>query len=270
MDGGAKQLEDASASSRRQPPAGPPAAADLKVDARGPEHVDDNRDAPAAANGDGRHPLVWLAVLKVGLMADPAWCSGDMHERARRLWLAFHRLESPDGQLGQMALETAPPCEPLDATLWKSINSVRDLWEQQPPATTTHTTLAAAALFLWQGCAQWPAQEDNSRKETCCCSCCPHQGSSWPDSTLLQAITASECEVSADKCTRCQIDYDWGPGQAKLLHAVWATGPCQAAHCCSNLGKPWPWEGAELLLPLVLSNGLSWAALVRTGTSPCA
>ncbi|KAL3202113.1 hypothetical protein MRX96_042686 [Rhipicephalus microplus] len=97
MDGGAKQLEDASASSRRHPSAGPPAAADLKVDARGPEHVDDNRDAPAAANGDGRHPLVWLAVLKVGLMADPAWCSGDMHERARRLWLAF----PPTGAAGR-------------------------------------------------------------------------------------------------------------------------------------------------------------------------
>ncbi|KAH7975576.1 uncharacterized protein LOC119371814 [Rhipicephalus sanguineus] len=272
MGGGAKQLEDAAASSRRQPSAGPPtsAAADLTVDARGPEDVDDGCDAPAAANGDGHHPLVWLAILKVGLMADPAWCSGAIHERARRLWLAFHRLEPPDGHLRQMALETAPPWEPLAATLWKSITSVRDLWEQQPPVTTTHTTLAAAALFLWQGCAQWPAQEDNSRKDTCCCSCCPHQGSSCPDSTLLRAITASECEVSADKGTRCQIDYDWGLGQAKLLHAVWATGPCQATRCCPNLGKPWPWEGAELLLPLVLSQGLSWAALVRTDTAPCA
>lgn len=40
--------------------------------------------------------------------------------------------------------------------------------------------------------------------------------------------------------------------------------------CCPNVGKPWPWEGAELLLPLVLSHGLSWAALVRAGTAPCA
>ncbi|XP_050031849.1 uncharacterized protein [Dermacentor andersoni] len=286
MGGG--QLEDAAASSRRQQQsAGPPtsaAAADAALTADAPSRggreaaisLDgdggsgcDVPQATTTTSGDGNHPLVWLAILKVGLMADPAWCSGAMHERARRLWLAFHRLEPPDGQLRQMAVEAAPPWEPLAATLWKSITAVRDLWEQQPPATATHTTLAAAALFLWQGCTQWPANEGNRRRANCCCSCCPHQGPSWSDTTLLRA-TASDYEHPADKGTRWQMDYDWGLGQAKLLHAVWATGPCPATRCCPNLGKPWPWEGAELLLPLVLSHGLSWAALARAGTAPCA
>lgn len=279
MGGGAQQLEDAAASSRRQQQhsAGPPsAAADaaLKVDTRSPDEVDDGRgcDAPATTTnigGDGQHPLVWLAILKVGLMADTAWCSGDIHERARRLWLAFHRWEPPDRHLREMAGEAAPQCEPLTASLWKSIASVRDLWEQQPPAATTHTTLAAAALFLWHGCAQWPAHDDDNRRDTCCCSCCPHQGLSWPDATMLQ-LAATDYEDSEGKGPRWQTDYDWGLGQAKLLHAVWATAPCQAMRCCPSLGKPWPWEGAELLLPLVLSQGLSWAALVHTGTAPCA
>ncbi|KAH6923256.1 hypothetical protein HPB50_025559 [Hyalomma asiaticum] len=196
MGGGAQQLEDAAASSRRQQQhsAGPPsAAADaaLKIDTRSPDEVDDGRgcDAPATTTnigGDGQHPLVWLAILKVGLMADTAWCSGDIHERARRLWLSFHRWEPPDRHLREMAGEAAPQCEPLTASLWKSIASVRDLWEQQPPAATTHTTLAAAALFLWHGCAQWPAHDDDNRRDTCCCSCCPHQGLSWPNATMLQ------------------------------------------------------------------------------------
>ncbi|KAH7973415.1 hypothetical protein HPB49_000889 [Dermacentor silvarum] len=201
----------------------------------------------------------------------------------------------------EMAVEAAPPWEPLAATLWKSIAAVRDLWEQQPPATATHTTLAAAALFLWQECAHWPGHEGNSqqssfavnsRRATCCCSCCPHQGPSWSDAALLQA-TANDYELPTDKGPRWQMDYDWGLRQAKLLHgklansnsrtgwvtslrsscvcaAVWATSPCPAMRCCPNVGKPWPWEGAELLLPLVLSHGLSWAALVRAGTAPCA
>ncbi|XP_049513870.1 uncharacterized protein LOC119431557 [Dermacentor silvarum] len=294
MGGG--QLEDAAASSRRQQQhsAGPPssAAADaalLTADAlsRGGQEVAagggrdcDTPQATTTISGDGNHnhPLVWLAILKVGLLADPAWSSGDMHERARRLWLAFHRLEPPDGHLRQMAVEAAPPWEPLAATLWKSIAAVRDLWEQQPPATATHTTLAAAALFLWQECAHWPGHEGNSqqssfavnsRRATCCCSCCPHQGPSWSDAALLQA-TANDYELPTDKGPRWQMDYDWGLRQAKLLHAVWATSPCPAMRCCPNVGKPWPWEGAELLLPLVLSHGLSWAALVRAGTAPCA
>ncbi|KAH9363719.1 hypothetical protein HPB48_020453 [Haemaphysalis longicornis] len=41
-------------------------------------------------------PDFWLALLQVSLMADTVWCSGAIHDQARRVWLAFHRQEPPD------------------------------------------------------------------------------------------------------------------------------------------------------------------------------
>ncbi|XP_077496231.1 uncharacterized protein LOC144107119 [Amblyomma americanum] len=299
MSGG-PQLEDGAsrhhhtAAVRPSPPAPTKTTAETTAEARSPDlvaaatqsHHNEGCKAatsPVAAAGDGAHdaggPLVWLAILKVGLMADTAWCSGAIHDRARRLWLSFHRLQPPDGQLAQLAGEAAPPWEPLAATLWQSIAAVRAIWEQQPPAATKHTTLATATLFLWQ--AHWPPQalhelSKRAAGRRCCCSChcyChllhrAHFFGKRDAAALLRAL-AADYEMPADKGPWCQMDFNLGVGQAKLLHALWTSGPCTATQC-PCLGKPWSWEGAELLLPLMLSQGLSWAALVHAGSASCA
>lgn len=156
-----------------------------------------------------------------------------------------------------MAAEGTP--QPLAAALWRSIKAVRVLWEQPPAAT--HTT-TVAALFLWQGCAHWPSTAGYEGSKTACCN--QQAPSCWHDAGLLLRAQADDSKVSAHKVLRWQMDYDCGMGQAKLLQAVWTSGSCPA--CAGGIvGKPWAWERAELLLPLVLSQGLSWAALVRAG-----
>lgn len=55
--------------------------------------------------GDGSHcPHMCLAVVKLGLMADAVWSSGPdlLCERARHLWLAYHRHEPPGRYLRQL------------------------------------------------------------------------------------------------------------------------------------------------------------------------
>lgn len=207
-------------------------------------------------------PDIWLALVQLSLMADTVWCSGAIHDQARRVWLGFHRQGPPDAYLKKMAAQGTP--QPLAAALWRSIKAVRALWEQ-PPAPTHTTTTTVAALLLWQNCTHWPRPEGY---EDCRAACCTQKAPSCcRDAGLLLGAQANDYKLSAERILRWQMNYGCGMGEAKLLQAMWTSGSCPAQAGCEGgvADKSWDWERAELLLPLVLSQGLSWAALVRAG-----
>ncbi|CAN7992171.1 unnamed protein product, partial [Ixodes hexagonus] len=165
-----------------------------------------------------RCPRMCLAVVELGLLADAAWSSGNdpFHERARRLWLAYHRHEPPGRYLSQLdallardeaqdgAAGEAPSLDDQRA-LWQNIERVRNLWDapaacglQQPHRQPRSATLSRqqrrrlALRGAAAGDAQPPCLEASVPDAGACALGCavhrPLQGRTQTPALLRRAV----------------------------------------------------------------------------------